>query len=285
MNRTVVIASTLGGIFLVFLMFLFSTTYTVDQSERAVLLKNGKIEAIQTAGRYYKLPIIEDVKFVSLQTKTYTFDKILGYTNDIQPATIRISITMMPDPEHVADLYTRFNSVDNAVASLIRPNIPSVTKENFGKLQANDAIRNQKLFEDGIFKGLTAKLQGEPLKLISLQIEDVSFSDQFEKSVEARMAAEVAVQTQQQFLAKAKFQADQKVVEAKGEADSQLERAKANAQATQIQGDAEASAIKARALALASNMNLVQLEAVEKWNGILPTTMVPGSSVPFINVK
>jgi hypothetical protein len=27
------------------------------------------------------------------------------------------------------------------------------------------------------------------------------------------------------------------------------------------------------------------LVAAEKWNGVLPTTMVPGNSVPFVNVK
>ena len=46
----------------------------------------------------------------------------------------------------------------------------------------------------------------------------------------------------------------------------------------------QAQAIKARAEALQSNPNLVALTAVEKWNGILPTTMVPGSAVPFVNV-
>mgnify|MGYP000016361049 CR=1 FL=1 len=32
-------------------------------------------------------------------------------------------------------------------------------------------------------------------------------------------------------------------------------------------------------------LQLVGLTAAEKWNGQLPTTMVPGSAVPFIGVK
>jgi hypothetical protein len=42
---------------------------------------------------------------------------------------------------------------------------------------------------------------------------------------------------------------------------------------------------KARAKALSTNPNLVTLVQAELWNGVLPTTMVPGSAVPFVSVK
>jgi hypothetical protein len=44
------------------------------------------------------------------------------------------------------------------------------------------------------------------------------------------------------------------------------------------------SAIKAKGDALAANPNLVALIQAERWNGVLPTTLVPGSTVPFLNV-
>jgi hypothetical protein len=34
-----------------------------------------------------------------------------------------------------------------------------------------------------------------------------------------------------------------------------------------------------------TNPNLVALVPAERWNGVLPTTMVPGSAVPFVSVK
>ena len=40
------------------------------------------------------------------------------------------------------------------------------------------------------------------------------------------------------------------------------------------------TAIEARAKALGTNPNLVTLVQAERWNGVLPTTMVPGSAVP-----
>jgi hypothetical protein len=52
----------------------------------------------------------------------------------------------------------------------------------------------------------------------------------------------------------------------------------------EIQANA-AAAIKARAKVLGTNPNLVTLVQAERWNGVLPTTMVPGSAVPFVSVK
>ncbi len=52
-----------------------------------------------------------------------------------------------------------------------------------------------------------------------------------------------------------------------------------------LTGEAEAAAIEARAKALGTNPNLVTLVQAERWNGVLPTTMVPSSAVPFVSVK
>ncbi len=41
----------------------------------------------------------------------------------------------------------------------------------------------------------------------------------------------------------------------------------------------------AKGIALRANADLVQLQAVEKWDGKLPTTMVPGSALPFVNLR
>ena len=42
---------------------------------------------------------------------------------------------------------------------------------------------------------------------------------------------------------------------------------------------------RAKGAALRDNPALVALIQAEKWDGKLPATMVPGSSVPFLNVK
>ena len=51
-----------------------------------------------------------------------------------------------------------------------------------------------------------------------------------------------------------------------------------------LKGEAEADAIKARATALAQNQNLVELIKAERWNGQLPTTVIPGNVTPFLSI-
>jgi hypothetical protein len=52
-----------------------------------------------------------------------------------------------------------------------------------------------------------------------------------------------------------------------------------------LKGEAEASAIRARGAALGDNPNLVALVQAEKWNGTLPTTMLPSGSVPMLTIN
>jgi hypothetical protein len=51
-----------------------------------------------------------------------------------------------------------------------------------------------------------------------------------------------------------------------------------------IRSEAEANAIRIKASAITANPEIVQMTAVEKWNGVLPTTNA-GGAVPFIQVK
>jgi regulator of protease activity HflC (stomatin/prohibitin superfamily) len=108
----------------------------------------------------------------------------------------------------------------------------------------------------------------------SVQVENIDFSDAYEQSIEQRMLAEVEVQKVQQNAEREKVQAEIAVIQAKAQAD-----------AVKLQGDAEAHAINARGRALRDNPALIELVQAEKWDGKLPTTMVPGQTVPFINVK
>ena len=117
-----------------------------------------------------------------------------------------------------------------------------------------------------------------------MQIENIDFSDAYENSIEQRMLAEVEVQKVRQNAEREKVTAEITVIQAQAEADAQLARATAEAEATRIRGEAEADAIKAKGAALRDNPALIDLVQAERWNGTLPTTMVPGTTVPFLNM-
>ncbi len=99
------------------------------------------------------------------------------------------------------------------------------------------------------------------------------------------MKAEIDIRTRRQNLEKEQIDAQIAVTRANGEADSRLAVATANAKAVVLAGEAEAKAIKAKSEALQANPQLVEYTKAINWDGKLPATMVPGATVPFINVK
>jgi len=279
----IIIASLIG---LIALTVILGSWYTIDQTQRGVLLRNGAFVEVVQPGLHFKWPWIESVTKIDMQTKNFTFNKVNSYSADQQPADLKISVTLHVAPEKVAEMYSRFGGDEPAAISrLITPHMNQEVKVVFGQYTAQRAITARGQLNADAAKALTDAIAYDPIFVIEgVQIEDIEFSHDYIKSVEARMQAEVAVQQRQQELAQEKIKADIAVTQANGRANAVRAEAQAAADATVLKGNAEAAAIKAKGDALAANPNLVALVQAEKWNGALPTTMVPGSAVPFLNV-
>ncbi|EFF4796173.1 prohibitin family protein [Escherichia coli] len=277
----------IGIVVLAVLSGIFGSWYTIDQSERGVILRNGRIVGTAEPGLHFKLPFIMGVERVSVQTHKAAFPIVAAYSNDQQPANIRLSVNYSVSPDSVADVYASSKTVENLVARSLNSSLPEQTENTFGKFTAVSVVRNRADFVQELNKNVRAKLASikAPLIIESVNVENIDFSRAYEQSVEANMQAEVAIATRRQNLETEKVNADIARTKANGAADAVRAAAQANADAIRMKGDAEAHALQAKGKALADNPNLVDLMAVEKWSGLLPTTQVPGASVPFLNLK
>ena len=267
---------------IVALILLLGSWYTIDQGERGVHLRNGAVVGSSEPGLGFKLPVFDTIKRVSIQNLTAQYNAVQAYSKDQQTAVIRGSVSFHVPPADVVALYTEYGSIEGMTTRLVDRQVPTQVENVFGQYTAISAVQSRVKFVQDVSNAIRAAVTG-PVVIDSVQVENIDFSDAYEKSIELRMQAEVLVQTQKQNLEKEKVNADIAVTQAKGEADSNLARARAEAEATRLKGEAEADAIKARAQALAQNVNLVELTKAERWNGVLPTTMIPGSTVPFLN--
>jgi regulator of protease activity HflC (stomatin/prohibitin superfamily) len=271
--------------------------YTVDQTERGVLLRNGAVVGTAQPGLGFKLPLFDSVEKVSVKTATYTWDKMNSYSFDQQPADLKISVTLRAAPEKVADLYAKFGRLDAAVNQVVSPVVNQQVKVVFGRYTAVKAIQERGALNGAIKDAITDTLKYDPMIIIeSVQLENIEFSQNYLHSIEQRMLAEVEVQKLQQNAEREKVQAQITVTQATAKANAVRAEAQANAEATRLNGEArasnikvtgeaEAAAIKARAEALGSNPSIIALTQAERWNGVLPTTMVPGSAVPFVSIN
>ena len=290
--------TTIAAVFaLVALLVLGGSWYTVDQTERGVLLRNGAVIGTAQPGLGFKLPLFDSVEKISVKTVTYTWDKMNSYSYDQQPADLKISATLRVPPEKVADLYGKFGTLDAAVNQVVSPVVNQQVKVVFGRYTAVKAIQDRGTLNNAIRDAIAETLKHDPMIVIeSVQLENIEFSANYLHSIEQRMLAEVEVQKLQQNAEREKVQAQITVTQATAKADATRAEAQANADATRLNGEAkaanirvtgeaEAAAIEARGKALGNNPNLVTLVQAERWNGVLPTTMVPGSTVPFVSVK
>jgi len=267
------------------LILVFGSWYTINQTERGVLLRNGAYVATLQPGLGFKIPLFEKVVKISTQTHTWTWDKVNSYSADQQPADLKVSVTFHVEPTRVADLYSRFGDLDSAVDRLLSPHVNQELKVVFGQYTAVRAIQERAKLNADAMAAIAASLTNDPMIVLEgVQIENIDFSPQYIASVEQRMQAEVEVQKLEQNAQREKIQAQIVVIQAQAQADAVLANAKAQADAIKLKGDAEAAAIRAKGEALKENPALVGLTQAERWNGVLPTTMVPGGALPMLTI-
>lgn len=264
--------------------FLFGSWYTVDSGYRGVQTRNGAVIGTAEPGLGFKIPLVDSVVDISIQSQARRYENVAAYSKDQQTATLEISVNYRFPADQVEQIYTNFGGEEGVLSRLLDRKVFDETKNVFGKFNAVTAIQDRERLVAEVQTKLQASVVG-PIIIESVQIENIDFSSAYENSIEQRMLAEVEVQKVKQNAEREKVQAEIAVIQAQAQADAKLAQAAAQAKATELQGDAEAQAIQAKGAALRNNPELVELIQAEKWDGRLPTTMVPGSSVPFVNVK
>lgn len=256
----------------------FNSFSSVSPGEKGVIVTMGQIVGEAEPGFFPKTPFVTNVAIISTRDQVQTFDNLEAYTRDQQTATVtRVSVTYRVDPTKVREIYERFGSAEAMVEQLLTRPVPTYLEQVFGQYNAATAVQERTKLGVEFGTKIKEAIAGQPLTITAVNIENVSFPAEYEANINARMAAEVEAE-------RATQTAKTTVINAQAAADAQLATAKASAEAVRLQGEAQADAIRARGSALRDNPGLVSLTAAERWDGVLPTTMVPGGATPFVNV-
>lgn len=266
------------------LIMLWGSCYTVDEGERGVILRNGGIIGTAEPGLGFKLPLFDSVRRISVQTQARPYENVLTYSRDQQTAALVLSVNYRLPSDQVEAIYATYGGEEGIAARLLDRQVLEEVKNVFGQFNAVTAIQDRARLNAEVQSAVLAAVRG-PIIIESVQIENIDFSDIYENSIEQRMLAEVEVQKVTQNAAREKVQAEISVIQAQAAADARLAQATAEAEAIRLTGNAEADAIRARAAALADNPALIALVQAERWNGQLPTTMIPDSTVPFMDMR
>lgn len=280
MNLTKLICAGVGALFL--LIAIFSSFYIVDQGERTIVLRFGSVVNIAEPGFHFKLPIIDQTIAFNIRTQKH-MSKIEIYSNDTQPAIITASLNFSINPAKVSGIYSEYGT--DYYHNVIEPKLRALPKQIFGQYTAERIVQERDKLSAQISTLFEKEFNGTGIVPESYNVEDVKFSAAYEQAIEDKMNASVAVEkakqqlnTEQQLASIKRTKADASAYERKAIAD-------ADAHAITVKGTSEAAVILQKSEALAKYPAYIEFMKASNWNGILPTTMIPGGAVPMIGVK
>lgn len=263
------------GIFCIITFFL--GIFKIDETERGVITRYGAYSHIAQPGLNFRVPYIDSLTRIDVRESNPKFVDMEMYSADQQLAKIDASVVLRPklDNDSLKNIYTRYGTVENAIKVIFGPVVPAELKVVFGRYTAQTAIQERdKLNVDAKERILFALGPKNLFDVLRVPVEDIEYSKAYIQSIEENMKAEVEVRKIRNNWEKEKISAD--IVRTKADAEAYQVRAK---------GDAEAQAIEAKGKALANNPRYVEMLQAERWDGKLPQTVIPSSTLPIIGVK
>lgn len=257
---------TIGCIALVvvgILLFIFAWPVTmISSGARGVVSSFGAVRSeVLGEGLHFVMPFRDSVHEIDVQTQKTEVD-VAAASKDLQTVTTKIALNFHPNPETVNLLFQQVG--EDFVGRIISPAVQESVKAATANFTAEELITRRVELKDQVKASLVERLAKNNISVEDVSIINFSFSESFDDAIEAKVTAE------QNALA-----AKNKLEQVKFEAQQSIEKAKAEAESIRIQ---------AQAVTQQGGKDYVQLKAIERWNGVLPGQMVPGSAVPFIDL-
>jgi len=269
-------AFAIGGV--TALGLLYGSFYTVAPNENAYVTRFGAVisTSSEKSGLHFKLPVVDDVDSLPVSLSQLRIDPVTVNTLDNQAVAIGVNISYQVPPESVRHLLYEVGRAGNVdIAASLSPVVKDRALRVFASHNTTRISEERGAIAQDMQQAVAARVKEMfGIEVVDLQITHLEYSPAFQASVEQAVQAKNLA-----------IQAENQVRQVEAQAQQTRIQSEASAYAKKQNADAEAYAIQKRSDALKQAPNLVELTLAEKWNGVLPTQMIPGQSVPFLNVK
>ena len=261
-DSTKIIVKIAGGILILILLFMLSPFVIVNAGNRGVVLNFGRIQdTILGEGVHWRVPIMQ--KVVELEVRTTKLEATASsYSKDTQNVDTYLVVNYHLVQEQVNILYREIGG--EYEGRILIPAVQEITKTIVGKYTAQELIEKRQEIKEEIRTILVERMAAKYIAIDDISITDFVFNPEYEAAIERKQVAKQEALTAEANLSKVEFEAEQQVTRARAEA--------------------ETIRIQAQAITQQGGEDYVQLKAIEKWNGILPTQMIPGGTVPFLDL-
>lgn len=147
------------------------------------------------------------------------------FSSDIQEVTVTFTLNYNIQKENAQKIYKTIGK--EYYDTVVIPSIQEALKTVTAKYTAEGLIKSRSELANNVTDELSNKLEQYNINVVDVSIENMDFTDAFEKAVEDKQVA-------QQNKLKAETQSAQKVIEAEANAKAQIIQAEAEAEAYRI---------------------------------------------------
>jgi len=250
-----------GGFLFFFVAFVLLKPFRiVNAGERGVLMHFGEVQdVVLDEGLHFTTPIVTSVRTVSVRVNKNEISAVTS-SKDLQTLTADIAINWHVDPTQVNTVYQQIGDLDQMVSSIIDPAVSEVVKAATAKKNAEEIITQRTELKDEIDQNLTERLAAYHLQVDDVSLVNFAFSEEFSRSIEAKQVAEQEAK-----------QAEYTALKAEKDAQATINRAKGQAEAQRLQNQTLTE-------------NILQQQAIEKWDGSVPQVVTQDGAAPFLQI-
>ncbi|NES99367.1 MAG: prohibitin family protein [Sphaerospermopsis sp. SIO1G1] len=249
-----------GGLFLLILAMMIRPFAIVNAGERGVVMQFGKVQdTVLDEGIHPVIPIVTSVKRLNVRVQQNSF-KAGAASKDLQTITTELAVNWHIDPLKVNKVFQQIGDEDLIISGIMTPAVSEVLKAATARKTAEEIITKRTELKKEIDTNLKERLASYGIIVDDVSLVNFSFSPEFSRAIEAKQIAEQEAK-QASFIAQKATQ----------EAQAEINRAKGQAEAQRLQR-------------LTLTPELLQKQAIEKWDGRFPMVMGGDGAVPLINI-
>ena len=224
------------GLLVILLVFL--SFYTIQQYERAVLLRFGAVRVADvTPGLHFKLPIADEVKTTEARVLTVDSDPERYFTLEKKPLIVDSFVKWRVDD--VSTYYTATGFDDNAARLRIAERVNEGLRNQISRRDMHEVISGER---DQLMHELTAELDGSMrrefgIRVLDVRVKRIDLPPEVSIAVYNRMNSEREIEAQQHRAAGREL-----ALGINADADRQVVviRAEAYREAEELRGDGDA---------------------------------------------
>ncbi len=249
------IAGLVGGALLIFILIIAvaSGTYVVDPGHRGVEVMLGRVTpGFKPEGFGFKLPFITTVsqQVIRQQTAKMVAD---CYSSDLQQVKIDVRVLYRVPESSVVSIFRDYWGAP--FESLVKPRVAEALNEITAHRSAELIVQKREEVKSQALEAARRKI-GSVLVIEDIVLENINLTKALENAIEAKMV-------QEQEAARARFAQQQAATEAS---------------TVVIKAKGEAESIILRGRALQENPSVLELQIIERWDGVTPLVVGPGAT-------